>query len=64
MADYMTTEEKYRQMAQDMYDCLKTITPEKNCSCHISPPCGNCVDFGLQRELMEQFELLEKEGAK
>ena len=26
-------------------------TPEKNCSCHISPPCGDCVDYSHLREL-------------
>ncbi len=22
------------------------VAPSKNCSCHISPPCGSCVDAG------------------
>jgi len=25
--------------------------PDANCSCHISPPCNDCVDYGHAREL-------------
>lgn len=25
--------------------------PEKECRCHISPPCSDCVDWGGRREL-------------
>lgn len=56
--------EKYRQLAQLMYDYLKDITPQSNCSCHINAPCHDCVDYGYQRDLMQQFEELEKEQAK
>ena len=28
-------------------------TPDRNCSCHISPPCNDCVDFSWTRELIE-----------
>ena len=27
-------------------------TPERNCSCHLSPPCQDCVDFGGRREML------------
>ncbi len=27
--------------------------PNRNCSCHISPPCNDCVDFGGEREAFE-----------
>ena len=27
--------------------------PDRNCSCHISPPCNDCVDFGGEREAFE-----------
>ena len=27
--------------------------PDSNCSCHISPPCNDCVDFGGEREAFE-----------
>lgn len=26
--------------------------PEANCSCHLSPPCSDCVDNGFLREVM------------
>jgi hypothetical protein len=28
--------------------------PDRNCSCHISPPCGDCVTYGGLRDLDEQ----------
>lgn len=27
--------------------------PEANCSCHISPPCNDCVDYYGEREAFE-----------
>lgn len=34
--------------------------PDPNCSCHISPPCSDCVEYGGIREtvkyLREQFD--------
>ena len=27
--------------------------PDANCSCHISPPCSDCVDYGGLREAFE-----------
>jgi hypothetical protein len=27
-------------------------TPEANCSCHITPPCEDCVEYAQQRELL------------
>ena len=27
--------------------------PERNCSCHISPPCNDCVDNSCLRETFE-----------
>lgn len=27
--------------------------PEANCSCHLSPPCNDCVDYGGEREAFE-----------
>jgi hypothetical protein len=33
----------------------ETIIPERNCSCHISPPCNDCVDHGGLREIVENL---------
>jgi hypothetical protein len=27
--------------------------PEANCSCHISPPCNDCVDYSGEREAFD-----------
>ena len=27
--------------------------PEANCSCHISPPCNDCVDYAGEREAFD-----------
>jgi hypothetical protein len=31
--------------------------PVKNCSCHISPPCNDCVEFAALREAIEDANL-------
>jgi hypothetical protein len=36
---------------EDLID--KDTTPEPNCSCCISPPCNDCVDFAGIRETIE-----------
>jgi superfamily I DNA/RNA helicase len=28
--------------------------PERNCACHLNPPCNDCVEFGGMRELLER----------
>lgn len=28
--------------------------PQSNCSCHLSPPCADCIDFGGEREAFEE----------
>ena len=33
------------------YDVIEH-PPEGNCSCHISPPCNDCVDYSHVRELI------------
>jgi len=40
--------------------------PDRNCSCHISPPCNDCITFGGLRELFESaretLALTEEQG--
>jgi hypothetical protein len=31
--------------------------PDGNCSCHISPPCNDCVDYGGLREAFESVDV-------
>ena len=36
--------------------------PDKNCSCHISPPCNDCVEFDALREAIEDANLAVGKG--
>ena len=38
--------------------------PDKECSCHISPPCNDCVDYSHLRELLQQVNELRQERKK
>lgn len=29
--------------------------PERNCSCHISPPCSDCIDYAHVRDIKERI---------
>ena len=38
---------------------LLEVTPEPpnaNCSCHISPPCNDCVDYSAEREARKELQ--------
>lgn len=35
---------------------LEGMVPEKHCTCHIMPPCSDCVDHSYTRELIRKFE--------
>ena len=52
---------KLRGLLQDWLDNIDI--PEANCSCHLSPPCGDCVEYGYIRDIaMATRKALE--GAK
>lgn len=36
--------------------------PEPDCSCHLSPPCNDCVEFGGEREAFEVAKAAMKES--
>lgn len=42
------------------------LPPDQNCSCHISPPCNDCADYGGIREAIKwaERELAEAKGTK
>lgn len=54
--------ELQRRAAADMLAALKLVCemvdrpPPPNCSCHISPPCGDCVDYGGLREMFKAVD--------
>jgi predicted nuclease with TOPRIM domain len=43
-----------RDLIKEMNDEINP--PERNCSCHISPPCSDCVDHEHARELKARAE--------
>lgn len=50
-------EDLVRAAAPDLLQSLKelianTYCPETNCSCHISPPCSDCVEWAGIREIL------------
>jgi len=41
---------------------LESITPGRNCSCHMgNPPCSDCVDYSRHRELIQHGNHFLKE---
>lgn len=40
-----------KSLLQDFID--QDSTPDANCSCHLSPPCNDCVNFAGQRMLVQ-----------
>lgn len=51
---------KAEQQRDDLMAALEALIenvdepPDRNCSCHISPPCNDCVDFSSLREAFSQ----------
>jgi len=42
--------EEAKQVIQDLLDSFDI--PEPSCTCHLSPPCGDCVDYSVVREVV------------
>lgn len=36
------------------------LPPDRNCSCHISPPCNDCVDYSGIREAIKYTEKVQQ----
>lgn len=54
-----------RDSLRTALEFLMERCPEPNCSCHISPPCNDCVDHSGEREAWEfARDLLAKLGPK
>jgi hypothetical protein len=41
---------------QELSTYLRAHIPDRNCSCHLSPPCSDCIDYGAQRSLASDAE--------
>ena len=35
-----------------------TDVPDANCSCHLTPPCGDCVEYGGIRDALERARVV------
>lgn len=53
-------ENPWKGLAVEMAEILKFQTPNANCSCHLSPPCNDCVEFAHTRELIVAFDKLNE----
>lgn len=38
------------------------LPPDRNCSCHLSPPCNDCVEYSGIRNAIEWAEKVLAEG--
>lgn len=45
-----------RDLLQEVLDNMFTGIPEPHCSCHISPPCGDCIENGEARDLQKRIK--------
>lgn len=43
-------DERLRELISELLGYL--YIPERNCSCHLSPPCKDCVEWGGLREMV------------
>lgn len=50
-------------LAEMVTECVDA-PPIKNCSCHISPPCNDCIENTGLRELFDDVRAIIAEGAK
>ena len=54
---------RIRRLETCVEDFLElTEVPDANCSCHLGPPCGDCVEYGGIRDVRKTANELLKEG--
>lgn len=59
LGEFATIETKAARLASALKDFVDNdATPEPNCSCHISPPCSDCVEFAGMREIVKNAKNL------
>jgi hypothetical protein len=51
-AELRTENALLRELLEGWYNDVSI--PDSNCSCHISPPCSDCVNYGGLRETAEE----------
>jgi hypothetical protein len=60
------TERELRELRELVSAAMEVIEPppDSNCSCHINPPCNDCVEWSGLREWFEAARaLLAKKGS-
>ena len=48
------------ELIEELTDYACGPVPEKNCSCHIAPPCNDCITYAHQRELAERSKMAQR----
>ena len=43
------------EQAKGAVDDIEASLPERNCSCHINPPCRDCEIYGAIRECLANY---------
>lgn len=52
-----------RRALEDLLE-VADLAPEKNCSCHLSPPCNDCIEWnGLRDAIANARAVIAKSGA-
>ena len=44
-------------LLEDWLNCSET-PPDSNCSCHINPPCNDCIEWAYLREMAKETKRL------
>ena len=53
---------RIRRLETCVEDFLElTEVPDANCSCHLNPPCGDCVEYSGIRDVRKRANVLLKE---
>lgn len=53
-------EERYRKVLEDVIGEIDV--PDAICSCHVSPPCNDCVEYSHLRDLVNIARTTLNEG--
>ena len=54
LLDELEKAEGFKELLKEVVE--NDSTPESNCSCHISPPCNDCVEHAEQRDLIARIK--------
>ena len=55
-----------KKIVKDLIECIETLKeyigepPDRDCQCHINPPCHDCVENSKYREDFEYIDSVVK----